>query len=111
MERIKSAIEKARELRGVPAADMRNELRHPPGRTGVREADTRASRLAVAHEFALDAGHLENSRIVALDPGNPSRLAIDLLRTQVLHRMAEKGWKTLAVTSPTVNSGKTVVAV
>lgn len=59
----------------------------------------------------LDPVHLEKHRIVTLDPVNPFRREFDLLRTQVLQKMQEKGWRTIAVTSPSVQSGKTVVAV
>lgn len=59
----------------------------------------------------LDPVHLEKHRIVAMDPANPYRREFDLLRTQVLQKMQEHGWRTIAVTSPSVQSGKTVVAV
>lgn len=108
MERIKLAIDKARqsaerlqagETRPAqrPAAPPRNASQSPslvPGRTHV-----------------LDAKHLSAHRIVAFQRLGPSRLPFDLLRTQVLQKMQENGWKTLAVTSPSVDSGKTVVAI
>ena len=55
--------------------------------------------------------HLERNRIVTLDLANPYRREFDLLRTQVLQKMQEHGWRTIAVTSPSMQSGKTVVAV
>jgi protein-tyrosine kinase len=59
----------------------------------------------------LDRYHLEQHRIVGLDQGNPLRQSFDLLRTQVLQRMQEHGWRTIAITSPSIQSGKTVVAI
>ncbi|NWG87696.1 MAG: CpsD/CapB family tyrosine-protein kinase [Hydrogenophilaceae bacterium] len=59
----------------------------------------------------LNPGHLERHRIVAHDKADPGSRAFDLLRTQVLHKMEEKGWRTLAVTSPSAGAGKTVVAI
>jgi len=35
----------------------------------------------------------------------------DMLRTRVLHLMKENGWRTLAITSPSPEAGKTVVAI
>jgi len=60
---------------------------------------------------ALDADHLEESRIFAWNKNDPRGAPFDLLRTQVVRIMHENGWKTLAVTSPTMGCGKTVVAI
>lgn len=40
----------------------------------------------------------------------PAALAIDHLRSKLLHGLAAKGWKRIAVTSPTHGCGKTFVA-
>jgi protein-tyrosine kinase len=40
----------------------------------------------------------------------PAALAIDQLRSKVLHGLAQKGWKRIAVTSPTHGCGKSFVA-
>ncbi|MDF3933406.1 CpsD/CapB family tyrosine-protein kinase [Pseudomonas citronellolis] len=59
----------------------------------------------------LRADHLERNRIVAYNKNSTMSSAFDLLRTQVLQTMEENGWRTLAITSPTPESGKTVVAI
>jgi protein-tyrosine kinase len=66
---------------------------------------------AAAGLLPLDAAHLERHRIVALQEAAPTRHAFELLRTQVLHKMQERGWRTVAVTSPSLQAGKTVVAI
>ena len=38
-------------------------------------------------------------------------VTFDVLRTQILQKMEERGWRTLAITSPTPAVGKTVVAI
>ncbi|MCP5144789.1 MAG: CpsD/CapB family tyrosine-protein kinase [Gammaproteobacteria bacterium] len=38
-------------------------------------------------------------------------VSFNMLRTQVLHRLTQKGWNTLAVTSPQANTGKTMSAI
>ncbi|WP_397449721.1 CpsD/CapB family tyrosine-protein kinase [Pseudomonas sp. NA-150] len=57
------------------------------------------------------AEHLERHRIVAYNKNSSMSGAIDLLRTQVLKIMDENGWRTLAITSPTPEAGKTVLAI
>ncbi len=59
----------------------------------------------------LDALALERNRIIS----NASRKEIvqpyKVLRTRLLQMMKEKGWTTIAVTSPTKDDGKTTVAI
>jgi protein-tyrosine kinase len=107
MERIKLAIERAREQ---AAAQHAAGIRVPGA--GPWPAQKEPSDLGAPVDLLpLDPAHLERHRIVTLEQSNPLRLAFDLLRTQVLQRMEEHGWRSIAVTSPTVQSGKTVVAI
>ncbi len=54
--------------------------------------------------------HFANRRI-AVDRTHPELLdAMRVLRTQVLQRMRENGWQTLAVVSPSDDDGKSMVA-
>lgn len=59
----------------------------------------------------LQVDHLEKNRIFAFNKNDPTSITFDLLRTQILQKMAENGWHTLAITSPTPAVGKTVVAI
>lgn len=107
MERIKLAVEKARRQRqaGQAAAGPveRAVPRHDEDLESVNYVQTRV--------VALHGAHLERQRIVAHDKANPASRAFDLLRTQVLQKMEERGWRTLAVTSPNPEAGKTLVAI
>jgi protein-tyrosine kinase len=112
MERIKLAIERARQQAAtsgtpsLPAADAAAFERTSPS------AHPEHGDLGIPVDLLpLDPAHLERNRIVAMDPTNPYRRQFDLLRTQVLQKMQEHGWRTLAITSPSMQSGKTVVAV
>ncbi|PHR00363.1 MAG: protein tyrosine kinase [Sulfitobacter sp.] len=58
----------------------------------------------------LDTRHLEAHRIITFDSEDPDSVAFDILRTQVLAKMEENDWRTLAITSPTPDCGKTVVS-
>ena len=118
MERIKQAIEKAR------AGEAFTGSIHP-GVRPVRRLDARPD--IVDHVTPVpetlnilytrtrvvqpDPAHLEANRIIAHQKGHPNSWAFDTLRTQVLQKMDEQGWKVLAVTSPTADSGKSVVAI
>jgi hypothetical protein len=72
------------------------------------DAEIRYERTAVVE---LDREQLASHRIVAHDKAHPASWAFDLLRTQLLQKMDENGWRTVAITSPTMESGKTVVAI
>lgn len=54
---------------------------------------------------------LQKNNIFAYDKSNHISSVFDLLRTEVLRKMDEKGWRTLAVVSPTPESGKTFVSI
>ena len=119
MERIKEAIEKARAGEAVlksqrlaPVAVVRPEVSrvdgHPPSPAPDAPLDFTYTRTKVERP---DLAHLEKHRIIAHLKDHPNSWMFDSLRTQVLQRMEENGWKVVAVTSPTLNSGKTVVSI
>jgi capsular exopolysaccharide synthesis family protein len=77
------------------------------GAPGIREpiAYTRSKVIQTPHK------HLVAKR-VAVDGAHPKLLdAVRLLRTQVLQRMKENGWRTLAIVGSGDDEGKTLVAV
>lgn len=119
MERIKLAIEKAKAEGGQDAQATVIQL---PDTTRMQQADVAAPGAAVSAEPATlrrtrtavvspDPDHLERNRVVAHQKTHVASWAFDVLRTQVLQKMDEHGWRTLAVTSPSTESGKTLVAV
>jgi Mrp family chromosome partitioning ATPase len=100
MESIRQAVERARsENMGLPGR------RRAPG--------------AAAHSFAglpieetaVSSAVLLSKRIVSHNGADQRARPYDILRTQVLQSMGQKGWKILGVTSPTPGCGKTVTAV
>lgn len=54
---------------------------------------------------------LEKNRIVNVSSPNPAAAAFRMLRTQVLQRMTENNWRSLAIFSPSRNEGKTTTAI
>jgi protein-tyrosine kinase len=107
MEYIRQAIERAKE--------------HPNQQSGIglEAPRTRASQgfAAARHgweqteEVELDSAYLQSQRILAHDGQDLRSRPFDMLRTEVLRSMDLKGWKTVAVTSPTPNCGKTLTAI
>jgi len=129
MERIKQAIDKARQqaaqapTRGAVARPLRAHPQSRPERIVAAGGGSTTAPLGqdADHQIEvnythtevveLDPAHLERCRVVAFNKTNPNNWAFDVLRTQVLQKMDEKGWRTLAITSPTLESGKTVLAI
>lgn len=119
MERIKQAVAKARqqqsENRGAqansPAPTRHTTTIAPQSPVPTQLNDIESVEYRHTRVVPLSASHLEQQRIVGHDKMHPASQAIDLLRTQVLQKMEEKGWRTLAITSPTADAGKTTVAI
>ncbi|MHB1140970.1 MAG: CpsD/CapB family tyrosine-protein kinase [Sulfuricaulis sp.] len=106
MERIKEALERARQERqqsggSFGAAASRGASATAPSQivyTQTRHAE-------VSNEL------LRGRRVISgLDPDSFSD-AYRILRTQVLQRLRENKWNVLAVTSPGLNEGKTLTAI
>jgi protein-tyrosine kinase len=105
MENIRQAIERAKGLTGqlgISSESPRQQAKHVFGDIHERER---------IPEVVLDVNYLQSQRIVAYDGKDPRSRWFDMLRTEVLQSMDLKGWKTLAITSPTPNCGKTLTAV
>jgi Mrp family chromosome partitioning ATPase len=106
MEKIKQAIEKARQQGGEKAELQRPAAVSPAPTSEIGEINYRQTRVV-----KLNPRHLEKHRIVALNKSDLSSVSFDLLRTQVLQKMEEQGWRTLAIVSPVPECGKTVVSI
>jgi protein-tyrosine kinase len=109
MEKIKLAVEKARASRenlsgaGGPVYDQPftpQVAQHNPGFPAFE-----------LRQVELDIDHLEDNRIISHERSNPKAASFDMLRTQVIQRMGDAGWQTLAITSPKAGCGKTVTAI
>ena len=98
VERLKSAIERAREKRNV---SQTLEAAAPP----AASADWRA-----APEVGLDPATLAAGRVVALERRDPANVPFDILRTRILKLLRDEKIARIGVTSPSKGCGKTVVA-
>jgi capsular exopolysaccharide synthesis family protein len=105
MERIKQALERARLER--LKADGTEPLFSSGTTTGIPGAVNYTHTRVVEVSEAL----LREKRIIAGRAQDPYTEAYKILRTQVLQRLREKGWNSLAISSPGLNEGKTLTAI
>ena len=105
MERIKQALERARQEREA-AGVFRTPL--SPAREARTAVDVAYSQTRVCK---VDSALLRANRVVCGDANDEAMAAYKMLRTQVLQRMAAKGWRALAVTSPAPSQGKTLTSI
>jgi protein-tyrosine kinase len=114
MDRIRKALDLARQDR---ARLVEKET------TETTELQARASEPAVAAQalgtiayaktrvFSPPPAVLESHRILDPSGSAPAAAAFRMLRTQVLQRMDEKGWRSIGMLSPNADEGKTTTAV
>ncbi len=106
MERIKKAIELAR----LQREGTRDRLYTKPApveevisETGVNYTQTR--------QIPVDHNVLRANRVTTSVQNDAAAIAYKMLRTQVLKRMREHGWNTLALTGVGPGEGKTLTAI
>jgi MinD-like ATPase involved in chromosome partitioning or flagellar assembly len=118
VERLKEAIEKARQARALQAAQGEAQ---PGGQTGAQSGTPpgEGGRAAISRlpdlwdaipAVAVDPGRLARERIAAAERSDPVHATFDVLRTRLLKLCAEAGWTRIAVTSPTKGCGKSLVS-
>lgn len=103
MERIKEALERARQERGDAPLGARPASGAPARPAEINYTQTRITKVA--------NGLLRNHRIIAGLPHSAFADAYKILHTQVLQRLKENKWNVLAVTSPGEDEGKTLTAI
>lgn len=105
VERLKHAIEKARNQRG-----QTEPKRRVPARAAAPEPPRAGSSWDELRELDIDLEKLRESRVVTHDKSHPAHIAFDLLRTRLLKVFKDNGWRSVAITSPTKGCGKTLVS-
>ncbi|OYY49713.1 MAG: protein tyrosine kinase [Methylophilaceae bacterium 17-44-8] len=116
MEKIKDALEKARgktEVNPVTKASTYQPAGPTPENVLEQANETNINAISYTNTktLELNSQHLEKNRIVAYNKSESATWIFDKLRTQVLQKMHENNWKTLAILSPTPASGKSFVAI
>lgn len=110
MEKIKAALAKVKSKKTTPikASSVSKRAAVKPNKVNRDIGEISYTNTAVVK---LDAAHLEESRIVSHLSHNANAGIFDSLRTQVLQKMEENNWQTIAVVSPSPESGKTLVSI
>lgn len=112
MEKIKAAIAKVKSNnRSSNKGATGNKKTIPPTERPKRFEDIGAIEYVNTKVIDLDARHLERNRIVSHLSHDANAGVFDSLRTQILQKMEQNNWQTIAVVSPTPNSGKTLVSI
>ncbi|VAX08520.1 Tyrosine-protein kinase EpsD [hydrothermal vent metagenome] len=109
MERIKKAIERAREERNNSDSSLSSRSITPerPVVSGAHES----IQYTHTRTIHVDEEVLKKNRVVAHSSENYDRDTFRLLRTQVLQKMRSHNWNALAVTSARAGEGKSLVAI
>ena len=104
MERIKQALEKAREDRQRTDAPMN---------FGPKTSVTPVTQIAYLQTRTQNVPYdlLREQRVITAQETGASADAYRMLRTQVLQRLNENNWNALALTSPGPSEGKTLTAI
>jgi Mrp family chromosome partitioning ATPase len=88
----------------------------PVPASGASELDDRRESAGVDRAWdgvpplRLDAHAMERSGVVTATRSDDRHIPFDILRTKLMKMMRQNGWRTLAITSPTAQCGKTTIA-
>ncbi len=111
MERIRAAIQKARETRGdtPPGASIAASAGGAARASAPMRADATVWDRLEGFRPRLDL--MAKNRIVTFDQKDNSHVPFDMMRTRVLSACRKNDWKVIGITSPTPSCGKTVTAI
>jgi protein-tyrosine kinase len=116
MDRIRKALDLARQerdRRSDPAAIL--QPAEPAAAAAHPAAALPRMPISIAYShtrvFTPEPTLLESNRIVDPSGPDPAATAFRMLRTQVLQRMDENSWRSMAILSPGADDGKTTTAI
>ncbi len=108
MERIKQALELARQERVKSGGKVAGAVAKPAGNPqSIEEQNIVYTK---TRSIAMPVHDLREKRIITAQQNSISD-AYRILRTQILQRLNEKNWNTLAITSPCAGAGKSLTAI
>lgn len=109
MERIRAAIQKARETR--EPGSITPEMTATATAAASPKLGSVESNWGALDVFKPQLHLMAKNRIVTFDQKDKAHVPFDMMRTQVLSACRKNGWKTVGITSPTPACGKTVTAI
>ena len=112
MEYVKTAIEKARRERDKNSmAASEGDRQIPARKAELQDSEAITIEYSQTRQQALDDQTLLQNRVVAAFENDERSKPYRQLRTQILKKLRDNGWRTLAITSAQQNAGKTLTAV
>ena len=111
MERIKAALDKARQDRERGEQAPEHHRPAAGGRAVAKAASAKHISYTQTRTARASSIAMKKNRILPAYPNGEYADAFKILRTQVLQRLRENDWNVLAVTSPCDGEGKTVTAI
>jgi Mrp family chromosome partitioning ATPase len=109
MDRIRKALDLAREERNSSTRPTDYASRASTSKVAARFPT--AIQYTKTRTFTPPESLLESNRIISPSSADPVAQAFRMLRTQVLQRLDEHGWRSLAILSPCKADGKTTLAI
>ena len=109
VDRIRRALDLARQERDRSLERTAEEPRSLESKSDARLPA--AIEYTRTKSFSASADLLESNRIVSVQSAGAAAGAFRMLRTQVLQRMMENNWRSLAIFSPCRDDGKTTTAI
>jgi capsular exopolysaccharide synthesis family protein len=106
MDFIQQAIDKARAQRQVPGSNQNTD----PGGAEAGAPTPQKIEYTQTRTVTLDAEHLRLERVIAATDDDKRTESYRQLRTQILRKLRENNWRTLAITSPNSRAGKSLTA-
>jgi len=107
MERIQTALDKAREhrIKSLDGSQIPHKKRHSSENLAKDITYTETKILKVSTEM------LNKNRVILASEGESVSNTFKIFRTKVLHRMQALGTNTIAISSPTPGCGKSLTAI
>lgn len=109
MSRIKAIVEHGKEELGILNNSTQSNAASNNA-TGNATTGKPAYQYSVTKTFDIDPRILTKNRLIAHDINDPRAKRFQVLRTKVLQEMRKKNWNTLAISSPTPDAGKSMLA-
>lgn len=108
MERIKAAISRAKLARGETPAAVAAAGPRPPAMADLTPHDAPPAWQAL-RSLEVDEQRLIDSRIVTYSKDDPAHVPFDIMRTKIMRMLEQNNWTSIAITSPTMSCGKTMI--
>jgi len=92
------------------AADVEEQERHVRDALLAQEEAAKSNTWDQLPMIPVDERLMDENLIITATRHDPAHATFDVLRTRLVQTLSEKGWRRVAITSPTSNCGKSFVA-